>query len=126
MMASDEPATALRAYQDYQALAQQAKMRQARLAMSARMQQIGMSALEAKPLEKIGAYAAVQIIHEANDMQRKDTGEPDQRLEVSGPGGGALVVRWLTPDEAEAQRRQAEQQKTMEREAMSHEATASE
>jgi hypothetical protein len=44
-------------------LAQQAKMRQARLAMSARMQQIGMSALEAKPLEKIGAYAAVQIIH---------------------------------------------------------------
>lgn len=64
------------------------KLREARIGVAVEMQTLGLKAL--RSAERITPYAAVQMIHEAHDTQRRDLGEPDQRVEVSGPDGGHI------------------------------------
>jgi hypothetical protein len=40
-----------------------------------------------------------QAMQLAMDTQRKDLGEPDQRVEVGGPDGEAIAVRVIYDDE---------------------------
>lgn len=62
-----------------------AKMRETRLGLSVEMAHMGLHALRRKAdQDKIGAYAAVQMIQLANETQRKDMDEPDSRVDVSG------------------------------------------
>jgi hypothetical protein len=42
---------------------------------------------------RLTPYAALQALALAFDTQRKDLGEPDERIELGGPNGEAIVVR---------------------------------
>jgi hypothetical protein len=67
------------------------KMREARIGVAVEMQRIGLVALREKQPTDITAPAAVAIVHEAHETQRKDMGEPDSRVEVGGPEGSPIV-----------------------------------
>lgn len=66
------------------------KLKDARIGVAIEMQRIGLQALREKQPAEITAPAAVQIIHEAHETQRKDLGEPDQRVEVAGHDRGPI------------------------------------
>jgi hypothetical protein len=47
---------------------------------------------------RLTPYAALQALQLAFETQRKDLGEPDQRLEVGGADGNAITVRVIYED----------------------------
>jgi hypothetical protein len=91
------------------ALAEQAERELVQRRLQAREARLGIAAqvlsesyrqfIEKARSGYITPYAALQAMQLAMDTQRKDLGEPDQRVEVGGPDGEAIAVRVIYDDE---------------------------
>jgi hypothetical protein len=67
--------------------------REARLGIAANMMaESYRQFMELARAGRLTPYAAIQALQLAMDCQRRDLGEVDQRVEVSGPGGSAEVL----------------------------------
>jgi hypothetical protein len=88
------------AREEAEAAEQRKKARQQRLQVARGARSKGVEALTQLTAAELARLpsALVRLLEYADSTERKDLGEPDQRVEVAGHDGGAITVRVIYDD----------------------------